>query len=148
MNLNFKYQNFFEFILSYSRKSTSLTGLPAQTLKCAIEQARSTDRHKLTANQRFRHSGLVTREDLGKMALGIVKYAYDRSSQLIGVIWFAVSLLAFSFSRSVVVDPNRTAAKHFSCFTALRNCAYYFINFYKLTFWLRRRRQVPAALHD
>ena len=25
------------------------------------------------------------------MALGIVKYAYDRSSQLIGVIWFAVS---------------------------------------------------------
>ena len=25
------------------------------------------------------------------MALGIVKYAYDRCSQLIGVIWFAVS---------------------------------------------------------
>ena len=25
------------------------------------------------------------------MALGIVKYAYDRSSQLIGVIWFVVS---------------------------------------------------------
>ena len=25
------------------------------------------------------------------MALGIVKYAYDRSSQLIGVIWFTVS---------------------------------------------------------
>ena len=25
------------------------------------------------------------------MALGIVKYAYDHSSQLIGVIWFAVS---------------------------------------------------------
>ena len=24
------------------------------------------------------------------MALGIVKYAYDRSSQLIGFIWFAV----------------------------------------------------------
>ena len=33
------------------------------------------------------------------MALGIVKYAHDRSSQLIGVIWFAVSL-----SRSVVVN--------------------------------------------
>ena len=25
------------------------------------------------------------------MALGIVKYAYHRSSQLIGVVWFAVS---------------------------------------------------------
>ena len=30
-------------------------------------------------------------EGLHKMALGIVKYAYDRSSQLIDVIWFAVS---------------------------------------------------------
>ena len=55
---------------------------------------------QLTANQRFRHSDLVTvfvtvilsiSEGLGKMALGIVKYAYDRSSQLIGVIWFVVS---------------------------------------------------------
>ena len=53
-----------------------------------------------TANQRFRHSDLVTDfvtvilsqgEGLGKMALGVVKYAYDRSSPLIGVIWFAVS---------------------------------------------------------
>ena len=33
------------------------------------------------------------------MALGIVKYAYDRSYQQIGVIWFAVSL-----PRLVVVD--------------------------------------------
>ena len=57
-----------------------------------------------------RKNGLVTdfvtvilsqSEGLGKMALGIVKYAYDRSSQPIGIIWFAVSL-----SRSVVVDPN------------------------------------------
>ena len=30
-------------------------------------------------------------EGLGKMALGIVKYCYDRPSQPIGVIWFAVS---------------------------------------------------------
>ena len=30
-------------------------------------------------------------EGLGKMALWILKYAYDRSSQLIGVNWFAVS---------------------------------------------------------
>ena len=59
------------------------------------KRARSTDRDKLTANklttnQRFRHSNLVTdfvtKEGLGKIALGIVKYAYDRSSQLIGVI--------------------------------------------------------------
>ena len=34
------------------------------------------------------------------MVLWIVKHAYDRSSQLIGVIWFAISL-----SQSVVVDP-------------------------------------------
>ena len=34
------------------------------------------------------------------MALGIVKHAFNRSSQPIGVIWFTVSL-----SRSVVVDP-------------------------------------------
>ena len=82
-------------------------------------RARSTDRHKLTANkltanQQFRHSDyLVTdfatvilsqSEDLGKMALEIVKYAYDCSSQLIGVIWFAVSLFAFSLSWSVVVE--------------------------------------------
>ena len=40
------------------------------------------------------------------MALGIVKYAYDCSSQLIGVIWFEVSLFAVSLSWSVVMDPN------------------------------------------
>ena len=40
------------------------------------------------------------------MSLGIVKYAYDRSSQLIDVIWFAVSLFAISLSWSVVVDPS------------------------------------------
>ena len=33
------------------------------------------------------------------MALAIVKYFYDRPSQTIGIIWFAISLL-----RSVVVD--------------------------------------------
>ena len=62
--------------------------------------ARSTDRDKLTTNQRFRHKDLVTdfvavilsqSEGLGKMASEIVKYAYDRSSELIGVIWFAFS---------------------------------------------------------
>ena len=56
--------------------------------------------NKLTANQQFCHSDLVTdfftvilsqSEGLGKMALGIAKYAHDRSSQLISVIWFAVS---------------------------------------------------------
>ena len=59
-------------------------------------RAKSTDRdkltaNKLTANQRFRHSDFVTviwsqSERLGKMALGIVKYFYDRPSQPIGVI--------------------------------------------------------------
>ena len=48
---------------------------------------------QLTANQQFRHSDLLAdfatvissqSEGLGQMALGIVKYAYDRSSQLIG----------------------------------------------------------------
>ena len=72
-----------------------------------ILRARSTDRNKLTtnkptANQWFHYSDLVTDfttvissqiEGLGKMALGIEKYAYDRSSQLINVIWFAVSCL-------------------------------------------------------
>ena len=56
--------------------------------------------NKLRANQRFRLSDLVPdfvtvissqSEGLGKMALGIVKYAYDRSSQLIGVFWFTIS---------------------------------------------------------
>ena len=68
-------------------------------------QARSTDLNKLTLNKLtlsrwFCHSDLITNfvtvissqsEGLGKMAMGIVKYAYDRSSQLIGVIWFAIS---------------------------------------------------------
>ena len=62
--------------------------------------ARSTDRNKLTASQRFRRSDSITdfvavissqSEDSGKITLGIVKYAYGRSPQLIGVIWFAVS---------------------------------------------------------
>ena len=66
---------------------------------CAV-RARSTDHDKLTAKKRFRHSDLVTdfvtvilsqSEGLGKMALGIVKHAYNRSSQPIGIIWFAVS---------------------------------------------------------
>ena len=75
-------------------------------------RARSTDRDKLTASQQFRHSDLVTdfitvilpqSEGLGKMALGIVKYAYDHSSQLIGVIWVG--------SRSVVVDTQNRLHK-------------------------------------
>ena len=75
-------------------------------------RARSTDCDKLTANQQFHHSDLITdfvtvissqSEGLGKMALGIVKYADDRSSQPIGIIWFTVSLL-----RSVFVDPVHT----------------------------------------
>ena len=60
---------------------------------------------QLTANQRFRHSDLITdfvtvilsqSDGLGKMAIRIVKYAYDHSSQLIGVIWFMASLFAVS----------------------------------------------------
>ena len=60
---------------------------------------------QLTANQRFRHSDLVTdfvtvilsqSEGLGKMAVGILKYAYDRSSQLIGVIWVRSQFVAVS----------------------------------------------------
>ena len=84
-------------------------------------QAKSTDRdkltaNKLTANQWFRHSDLVTvassqSEGLRKMALGIVKYFYLRPSQLFGVIWFAFSLFAVSSSRSVVVDPFIEAQK-------------------------------------
>ena len=58
-------------------------------------RAKSTDRDKLTANLRFRHSDFVTdfviiissqSEGLSKKALGIVKYFYDRPSQPIGVI--------------------------------------------------------------
>ena len=40
---------------------------------------------------------------ISKMALGIVEYFYDRPSQPIGVIWFAVSFL-----RSIAVDPLTT----------------------------------------
>ena len=39
------------------------------------------------------------------MAVGIVKYFYDRASQPIGVSWFTVSLFAVSLSLSVVMDP-------------------------------------------
>ena len=75
-------------------------------------QARSTDRYKLTASQQFRHDlipDFVTvissqSEGLGKMALGIVRYDYDHFSQLIGVIWFDVSLFGGSSSQSVIVD--------------------------------------------
>ena len=65
--------------------------------------------NKLSANQRFRHSDFVTdfvtdfvavissqSDGLGKMAVGIVKYVYDRPSQLIGVIRFTVSMFAVS----------------------------------------------------
>ena len=57
---------------------------------------------QLTANLRFRRSDLVTdfaavissqSEGLGKMALEIVKYAYDRSSQLISIILIRGQLL-------------------------------------------------------
>ena len=80
--------------------------------------AKSTDRNKLTVNQWFCHSNLVTdfatlissqSEGLGKTALGIVKYAYDCSSQLIDLIWFAISLFVVSLSRSVVMDPQHEA---------------------------------------
>ena len=49
------------------------------------------------------------------MALGIVKYACNRSSQLIGVIWFAVSLFVVSFSRSVVVDQQNFGPRTARC---------------------------------
>ena len=69
---------------------------------------------QLTANQWFRHIyfSLISlqSEGLGKMALGIVKYFYDRPSQPIGVIWFVVSL-----SRSVVVDPWLISLLVFLC---------------------------------
>ena len=82
-------------------------------------RARSTDRNKLTAKKRFCHGDLVTdfvtvilsqSKGLGKMALGIVKHAYNRSSQPIGVVWFVVSL-----SRT-----HLYLCKHFvQCFNAL-----------------------------
>ena len=84
--------------------------------KTIIDRARITDRDKLTVNQRFCQSDFVTvissqSEGLGKMALGKVKYVFDRSSQLIGVIWFAVSL--FDVRGQFVVascrGPNVTA---------------------------------------
>ena len=62
--------------------------------------------NQLTVSQRFRHSDLITdfvsvissqSEGLGKMGLGRVKYDYDRSSQLIGIIWFTVSLFCSQF---------------------------------------------------
>ena len=65
----------------------------------------SADCDKLITNQWFRLTDLVTdfatvillpSEGLCKMALGIVKYACDRSSQLISVIWFVVSVFAVS----------------------------------------------------
>ena len=61
-----------------------------------IFRAKSTDRgklteNKLTANQRFRHSDFVIlissqSEGLGKKALGIVKYFWNRPTQPIGVV--------------------------------------------------------------
>ena len=54
-----------------------------------LVRTKSTDRDKLTANRQFRHSDFVTNfvivisslsEGLGQMALGIVKYFYDRPS--------------------------------------------------------------------
>ena len=91
---------------------------------CDLPEPGQLTANKLTANQQFHHSDLVTdfatvissqSEGLGKMALGVVQDTYDRSSQLIGVIWFAVSLL-----RSVVVDlinqPVYKLAQLFSSF--------------------------------
>ena len=107
--------------LYYAEAYNKLVG-PIYTSLClgntAPIQAKSNDRdkltaNKLTANQRFRYSDLVHNfatvilslsEGLGKMAVGIVKYAYDRSSQLIGAIWFTVHLFTVSLSQSVVVD--------------------------------------------
>ena len=53
--------------------------------------AKSTDHNKLTVNQRFCHSDFVVvilsqSEGLGKMALVIVKYFQDRSTQPIRVV--------------------------------------------------------------
>ena len=87
--------------------------------KANNKRAKSTDHDKLTANQWFRYSDLVTHfvavtssqsEGLGKMALGIVnilRIALLSQSALLAVSLFAVSLL-----RSVVVDPitNELAA--------------------------------------
>ena len=81
-----------------------------------IRRARSTDHDKLTACQRFCHSDFSQNEGLGKMALGIVKYAYDRSSQLIDIIWFAVSLFA------AYVPSNFMANRRVPKFS-LNNCA-------------------------
>ena len=82
------------------------------TRACYYELARSTDREPPVSSLISSKS-----EGLGKTALGIVKYAYDRSSQLIGVIWFAVSL-----SRSFVVD---SITKRF-CFAAGQKTNYYY----------------------
>ena len=79
------------------------------------EDLRASEPGHLTANQRFRHNDLVTNhfvilsqsEGLGKMALEIVKYAYDHSSQLIGVIWFAVSLFPVSLLGQLVWTPSK-----------------------------------------
>ena len=82
-------------------------------------RARSTDYDKLTASQRFCHDDLITdfvtvvssqSEGLGKMALGIVKYAYDRSSQLIGVIWFGMYVKFCYFRCKDSVDFSLTCA--------------------------------------
>ena len=71
----------------------------------------STDRdklvaNKLAANQQFCHIDFVTvissqSEGLGKMAPETVKYFYERLSQPIGVIWFAVSLFAVSYLNAI-----------------------------------------------
>ena len=63
---------------------------------------------------RPRTNGFVTvissqREGLGKMALGIVKYFYDCSSQPIGFIWFAVSCRGPGIS--LLSLPGRVYAK-------------------------------------
>ena len=77
--------------------------MPLYDIKKAWSKRGQLTANKLTTNQRFRHIDLVNdfvtvilslSEGLGKMALGIVKYAYDCSFQLIGVIWFVVSLFA------------------------------------------------------
>ena len=74
-----------------------------------VNWRRQTD-HKPTVwslilSQRFSQS-----EGVGKISPGMVKYAYNRSSQLIGVIWFTVSL-----SQSVVVDPQMMLDKDNGC---------------------------------
>ena len=75
--------------------------------KTIIDRARSTDRDKLTVNQRFCHSDFVTvissqSEGLGKMGSGDSKICFRSLFSANGVIWFAVSLFVVSLLWSLL----------------------------------------------